>query len=113
MGHHDLFFKQTFSIREHAVDFVKHTFPPELARGIDFATLFLEKDSHVDATLSEYFSDTIYTCQFSGIKIKIALLFEHNRLFLILNLFFLTFLPIPTTPLKRAYLNWPRCGFRC
>lgn len=78
MGHHDLFFKQTFSIREHAVDFVKHTFPPELVRGIDFATLFLEKDSHVDAALSEHFSDTIYTCQFSGIKIKIALLFEHK-----------------------------------
>ena len=38
MGHHDLFFKQTFSIRENAVDFVKHTLPPELADGIDFST---------------------------------------------------------------------------
>jgi hypothetical protein len=39
MGHHDLFFKQTFSIREHAVDFVKHTLPPELAAEMDFNTL--------------------------------------------------------------------------
>ena len=46
MGHHDLFFKQTFSIRENAVDFVKHTLPPELADGIDFSTLALEKGSH-------------------------------------------------------------------
>ena len=45
MGHHDLFFKQTFSIRENAVDFVKHTLPPELADGIDFSTLALEKGS--------------------------------------------------------------------
>ena len=78
MGHHDLFFKQTFSIRENAVDFVKHTLPPELADGIDFSTLALEKGSHVDTTLAEYFSDTVYTCQLSGIKIKIALLFEHK-----------------------------------
>ena len=78
MGHHDLFFKQTFSIRENAVDFVKHTLPPELADGIDFSTLALEKGSHVDTTLAEHFSDTVYTCQFSGIKIKIALLFEHK-----------------------------------
>jgi predicted transposase/invertase (TIGR01784 family) len=49
-----------------------------LAGGIDFATLALEKDSHVDTALAEHFSDTIYTCQFSGIKFKIALLFEHK-----------------------------------
>jgi len=72
------FFKQTFSIRENAVDFVKHTLPPELADGIDFSTLALEKGSHVDTALAEHFSDTVYTCQLSGIKIKIALLFEHK-----------------------------------
>ena len=61
MGHHDLFFKQTFSIREHAVDFVKHMLPPALTRGIDFTTLALEKGSHVDPALAEHFSDTAYT----------------------------------------------------
>ena len=78
MGHHDLFFKKAFSIRELAADFVKHTLPPELADAIDFSTLALTKGSHVDTALTEHFSDIVYTCQLSGIKIKIALLFEHK-----------------------------------
>jgi len=78
MGHHDLFFKQTFSIREHAADFVKHTLPPELAAEMDFNTLTIEKGSHVDTDLAENFTDTVYTCRISGIQIKIALLFEHK-----------------------------------
>ncbi|SLM28686.1 transposase [Desulfamplus magnetovallimortis] len=78
MGYHDLFFKQTFSIREHAVDFVQHTLPSEVIRGIDYATFALEKGSHVDATLAEHFSDTVYSCQFYGTPLKIALLFEHK-----------------------------------
>ena len=78
MGYHDLFFKQTFSIREHAVDFIKHTLPPEVTLGIDYASLVPEKGSHVDPALSEHFSDTVYSCQFCGTTLKIALLFEHN-----------------------------------
>ncbi len=78
MGHHDLFFKQTFSIREHAADFIRHTLPPELSDQMDFNTLAIEKGSHVDTALAENFSDTVYTCLFSGIQVKIALLFEHK-----------------------------------
>jgi predicted transposase YdaD len=57
MGHHDLFFKQTFSIREHVVDYLQHILPPEVAEGIDYTTIIIEKDSHVDTKLAEYFSD--------------------------------------------------------
>jgi len=78
MGHHDLFFKKTFSIREHAVDYLQHILPPEVAQGIDYATVVIEKDSHVDSKLAEYFSDTVYSCRFSGSDLKIALLFEHK-----------------------------------
>jgi predicted transposase/invertase (TIGR01784 family) len=78
MNHHDLFFKATFSIRENAADFVRHILPPGLVDQIDFKTLAIEKGSHVDAELAENFSDTVYTCRFSGIQIKIALLFEHK-----------------------------------
>ena len=42
MGYHDLFFKQTFSILEHAVDFLKQALPPEVTMGIDYATLVPE-----------------------------------------------------------------------
>lgn len=78
MGHHDLFFKQTFSIREHAVDYLQNILPPEMGEGIDYTTVAIEKGSHVDAALSEYFSDIVYSCRFSGTDLKIALLFEHK-----------------------------------
>ena len=78
MGHHDIFFKETLSIIEHAVDFLKGILPQELAEGIDFDTVRFEKDSHVDSKLAEYFSDTVYSCRFFGADIKIALLFEHK-----------------------------------
>ncbi len=78
MGHHDLFFKKTFSIREHAIDFIKHTLPSEVVQGIDYSTLTLEKGSYIDDSLTEHFSDTVYSCKFQGTKLKIALLFEHK-----------------------------------
>ena len=62
MGHHDLFFKQIFSIREHAADFIRHTLPSELSEGMDFNSLTIEKGSHVDTALAENFSDTVYSC---------------------------------------------------
>jgi hypothetical protein len=35
---HDLFFKQTFSYSEHAVDFLKFALPAQLAQEIDYPT---------------------------------------------------------------------------
>ena len=78
MGHHDLFFKKIFSIRENAADFLQHTLAPELIEEMDLDTLTIEKGSHVDTSLAENFSDTVYNCRFSGTRIKIALLFEHK-----------------------------------
>jgi glucan phosphorylase len=42
MGHHDLFFKKTFSIRENAADFLQHTLAPELIEEMDLDTLTIE-----------------------------------------------------------------------
>ena len=78
MGHHDLFFKKTFSIHENAADFLQHTLAPELVEEMDLDTLTIEKGSHVDTALAENFSDTVYNCRLSGTRIKIALLFEHK-----------------------------------
>jgi hypothetical protein len=47
MGHHDLFFKKTFSIRENAADFRQHTLAPELIEEMNLDTLTIEKGSHV------------------------------------------------------------------
>jgi hypothetical protein len=78
MGHHALFFKKTFSIRENAADFLQHTLAPELIEEMDFDTLTIEKKSHVDTALADNFSDTVYNCRFSGTRIKIALLIMKN-----------------------------------
>ncbi len=78
MGHHDLFFKKVFSIRESTVDFVRHMLPIEMRESIDYSSIRFEKESHVDSDLSEYFSDTVYSCRFQDADIKIALLFEHK-----------------------------------
>ena len=45
---HDLFFKQTFSYPEHAVDFLKSALPAELTAEIDYSSIVSEKDSYVD-----------------------------------------------------------------
>ncbi len=75
MGHHDLFFKRTFSVREHAVDFLRHVLPPALDEDIDYGSLAIEKGAHVDSNLAEYFSDTVYSCRFFGAPVKLAFLF--------------------------------------
>jgi predicted transposase/invertase (TIGR01784 family) len=76
--HHDLFFKETFSYSEHAVDFLKSALPTELAAGIDYTSIASEKDSYVDSDLSAYFSDTVYSCRLKDEKIRLAFLFEHK-----------------------------------
>ena len=78
MGHHDIFFKHTFSIKEHAVDFASHVLPAEINAKLDYSTICLENTSYVDKELSEHFSDTVYSCSYEQSKIKIALLFEHK-----------------------------------
>lgn len=77
-GHHDVFFKQTFSIRENAADFARHVLPKGLASGIDYSTLQLDNTSYVDKELSEHFSDMVYSCRFGPLRIALALLFEHK-----------------------------------
>jgi predicted transposase/invertase (TIGR01784 family) len=78
MGHHDKFFKQVFSDKNHAVDFVRTVLPPDLRDGLDFGSFQDEKDSFVGEELSEYFSDLVYSCRLKDTKIRIALLFEHK-----------------------------------
>jgi len=40
---HDKFFKEVFSDKETAIDYFKHSLPPELSRNIDFNTLKQDK----------------------------------------------------------------------
>jgi predicted transposase YdaD len=76
---HDRFFKEVFSIRANALDFIKGAFPDKFMDKILLETLNLDTTSYVDEKLHEYFSDIVYTCSLkAGREIKISLLFEHK-----------------------------------
>ena len=57
---HDRFFKDVFSRRETAQDFLQHYLPPDLRDQLDLASLEISKDSFIDAELQEHFSGLLY-----------------------------------------------------
>ncbi len=76
---HDRFFKEVFSVRENALDFINGAFPDKFKDRILLETLKLDTTSYVDEKLHEYFSDIVYTCSLkAGREMKISLLFEHK-----------------------------------
>ena len=75
---HDKFFKETFSLRENVIDFLKGTFPGEILKKLDLSTLTRDNNSYIDEELKEHFSDIVYTCNCKDKELKITLLFEHK-----------------------------------
>lgn len=75
---HDKFFKETFSIRENVIDFLRGTFPEEIFKKLDLSTLTRDNNSYIDEELKEHFSDIVYTCYCKDKELKITLLFEHK-----------------------------------
>ena len=76
---HDRFFKELFSVRENALDFINGAFPLEIWDSIIPESLTLDSGSYTNEKLDEYFSDIVYTCSIKGgSDIKISLLFEHK-----------------------------------
>ena len=76
---HDKFFKEVFSDKETAADFLKHVVPEEIVKSLDFAMLAPDKTSYIDEELKEYYSDVVYRCKYkSNVFIQIILLFEHK-----------------------------------
>jgi predicted transposase/invertase (TIGR01784 family) len=76
---HDRFFKDVFSRRETARDFLQHYLPPDLRDQLDLASLEISKDSFIDAGLQEHFSDLLYKVALrEGGETYIYILFEHK-----------------------------------
>lgn len=57
---HDKFFKEVFTRRGTAVEFLQHYLPGEVAGLLDWDTLEPAKDTFVDQHLKEYFSDLLF-----------------------------------------------------
>ena len=75
---HDAFFKQVFSVKANARDFLNSTLASDLKRELDLSRLQQENNSFVTEDLKEHFSDLIYTCPIRGGLMRIALLLEHK-----------------------------------
>ena len=75
---HDKFFKESFTNKEIATDFIKGSFPKELVDNLDLSSLDLDNNSYIDEELKDYYSDLVYNCSYKDMKIKISILFEHK-----------------------------------
>jgi len=76
---HDTFFREVFSVKENALDFLSGTLPPAIKQELSLATMQLDSNSYTDSKLKTHFSDMVYTCSTkSGNAVHISLLFEHK-----------------------------------
>lgn len=78
-NHHDRFFKELFSQRETAADFVRHYLPEDFVAQLDLTRLTIVKESFVDEELRQYFSDLLLRVRLKeGRAVFIYLLLEHK-----------------------------------
>ena len=76
---HDKFFKDLFTRREAAQDFLQHYLPAGVATLFDLDSLVIQKDSFVNPELQEHFSDLLYKVALKGgSESYIYVLFEHK-----------------------------------
>jgi hypothetical protein len=75
---HDTFFRESFSRREVALDFLRWHLPAELLAEIDLDTLDIGKDSYVSSDLRTAYSDLVYRVQHRDGPVSVYLLFEHK-----------------------------------
>jgi predicted transposase/invertase (TIGR01784 family) len=61
---HDRFFKQVFSQKQNALDFMIHYLPSEILSLVNLDSVEIAKDSFVDEELRESFSDIHAMCDF-------------------------------------------------
>ena len=75
---HDKLFRETWSDREVAQDFLRRYLPPNVVALLDFSTLEISKDAFVDEALRDYFSDILYKINYGSAAGYVYLLFEHK-----------------------------------
>ncbi|HEX4948752.1 MAG TPA: Rpn family recombination-promoting nuclease/putative transposase [Blastocatellia bacterium] len=77
---HDKFFKEAFGRADIAAEFMAHYLPSEVVAALDLTAPELVKDSFIDKSLQEHFSDLLYKVKLRDTKTAayIFLLFEHK-----------------------------------
>ncbi|MBU0470467.1 MAG: Rpn family recombination-promoting nuclease/putative transposase, partial [Nanoarchaeota archaeon] len=76
---HDKFFKEVFTRRDTAREFLLNYLPDDVVRLLDLDSLKYTKDSFIDKHLAEYFSDLLLKVSLrDGSKGYVYILFEHK-----------------------------------
>ncbi|WP_084051980.1 Rpn family recombination-promoting nuclease/putative transposase [Desulfonispora thiosulfatigenes] len=75
---HDLTFKEVFSQKKIAENFIKNNIPKEALAIIDMGSLELQKDTFINEELQENFSDLIYKVKINNKESYISFLLEHK-----------------------------------
>jgi predicted transposase/invertase (TIGR01784 family) len=75
---HDKFFKEVFSDKGRAVDFLESLLPRELVGILNLRSIEICKDSFVDGEFRESFSDLLYEVELADCHGYIYILFEHK-----------------------------------
>lgn len=75
---HDKFFKEVFSRKETAMDFLSNHLPMEVLRALNLDAIEIRKDSFIDEELRESFSDLLYEVKLAGSRAYVYVLFEHK-----------------------------------
>ncbi len=75
---HDKFFKESMGNTEVAKDFLANYLPVAVMEVIDLASLQLEKDSFINSSLEENFSDLLFSAEIDGKEGYLYFLFEHK-----------------------------------
>ncbi|HKK33931.1 MAG TPA: Rpn family recombination-promoting nuclease/putative transposase [Desulfomicrobiaceae bacterium] len=76
---HDTFFKDAFTDKALAVDFLKNYLPPSIAEHVRLDTLTITKDTFIDKKWDDYYSDLLYMVTFAdGRPGFVYFLFEHK-----------------------------------
>ena len=78
---HDKLFKEIWSDPEAAKQFFAKHAPENILKHIDLNTLQIRKDSFVDESLEEFFSDMLYSASFGNNQGYLYLLLEHKSWF--------------------------------
>src|SRR5699024_7300259 len=75
---HDTTFKEVFSQKRIAKDFIENNIPKEALDIMDMQTLELQKDTFINKELEENFSDIIYRVKINNRDAYICFLLEHK-----------------------------------
>lgn len=75
---HDKFFKETFSNVEVARGFMQNYLPEAVLNIVDLQTLEIQKDSYIDETMQEVFSDMLFQARINNREGYLYFLFEHK-----------------------------------